>query len=205
MKRIGKTTPAATDNPNIIVDENTGQIIYTYDNVDPVPNPVIVPNNPVIVPNNPDILPDTDSFAVVFDSTLKDLPVHIKCTWVKAFTRPMNDKGLCIRSYDRTILNGSDVIGTATGNYCIPNVSSIRGLGNTWIEVTLLKCDRRSTGWVNNEHVIAKTGRVILPPAPPPVNPDIPTPPPGPGEVPAKNNGWIAWLTGAVTLLSFLR
>ena len=199
MNRIGKTTASVPDNPNIIVDDNTGQIVYVYD--DPTVTPAVNPTNS----NNPVTIPQPESFSVLFDATLKNLPVHLKCTWVKAFTRPVNDKGLCIRSYDRTILNGSDIIGTATGNYCIPNVSSIRGLGNTWIEVTLLKCDRRSTGWVNNEHVIAKTGRVILPPAPPPVNPDIPTPPPGPGEVPAKNNGWIAWLTGAVTLLSFLR
>ncbi len=123
----------------------------------------------------------------IFDSTLQNLPVQIKCTWVKTYIEPEYDRGLCIRSYDRTILKGSTKIGTASGNYFVDSKNI------TWVETNLVECDRSAIGWVRQSDVVINKKQVLA------------TPPPGPGEVPAKSKGWMAWLTGAITLLSFLR
>lgn len=122
-----------------------------------------------------------------FDETLKNLPVQIKCTWVKTYIEPEYDRGLCIRSYDRTILKGSTRIGTASGNYFVDSKNV------TWIETNLVQCDRSAIGWVKQSDVVINKKQVL------------PTPPPGPGEVPPKSKGWLVWLTTGLGLLSFLR
>ena len=119
------------------------------------------------------------TIASIFDATLKGLPVNIKCIWVKAYIEPDYDKGLCIRSYDKTILNGSSQIGTATGNYFIDSKNVV------WVETSLLKCDRAGIGWVRQSDVIINK----------PETPDNTT---------TKKSSWLAWLTGGIALLSAL-
>jgi len=99
------------------------------------------------------------------------LKAFIQCTFANCYTEPINNRGLCIRSYDRKFLlnacranfNGSKEpaltdakykeflgliypitnaqIAELTLNFCIDEKGMI------WREARLLYCDRRMTGW----------------------------------------------------------
>jgi len=104
-------------------------------------------------------------------------PVYIQCTWVRVYTEPIVDYGLCIRSYDRKFIftacranfNGSKLpaltdpqykqylglqhditnnqIGELTGYYYIGEKNQL------WLEARLLYCDRATTGWFRSYDV----------------------------------------------------
>ncbi len=121
---------------------------------------------------------------------IKGFPVLIKCTWVRAFSEPAIKKNHCIISYNNdTALAGynklktktgiiSGQIGTCTGN-TFTDANSV-----LWIEVNLFFCNRRATGWMRHGDI-----NVIIPPEKPET----------------KKTGWLVWLTGGITLLSFLK
>jgi hypothetical protein len=82
---------------------------------------------------------------------LVNQPIKIQCTWANCFTEPVWDRGLCIRSYDRKVLERvkctDGVIGKLTGNYHKDDK------GVMWLEATLFYCNRRSTGWFREINV----------------------------------------------------
>jgi len=127
------------------------------------------------------------SYNILNNTSLKGLTVWIQCTWVRVFTEPVIDKGICIRSYDRIIAKNTN-IGTLTGNHYTDEKGFI------WVEANLLFCDRRPTGWFREKdiwHSLKGT----------PANPlDLPYI----TKAETKKAAWLGWLTGGITLLSFL-
>src|ERR1035437_10280131 len=80
------------------------------------------------------------TFTPLSNASLKGLAEYIQCTWCRVFTEPEQNRGLCIRSYDRKIAPKSN-IGTLTGNY-YEDAKHVM-----WLEANLLFCNRRPTGW----------------------------------------------------------
>lgn len=121
---------------------------------------------------------------------IKDKAVMIQCTYANAFTQPVWDHGLCIRSFDRKLLaklgSKTNVIGTLTGNYTEDEH------GKIWMEANLQYTDRRPSGWFREQDIwfdgkgSDRNGND--------------------GELPdTKKNGAFAWITAALAALSFLR
>lgn len=124
------------------------------------------------------------SYDIKNNTSLKGLAVWIQCTWCRVFTEPELNKGLCIRSYDRTIAPKSK-IGTLTGNYYLAANNIM------WLEATILFCDRRPIGWFRERDIWHSLKGI-------PANPiDAPL-------AETKKPVWLGWLTGGITLLSFL-
>lgn len=158
--------------------------------------PYVNPGTTVIPP----VVPDTNTIEI--HKQLIGLAVWIQCTWVRTFTEPIAEKGLCIRSYDR-LISQNKAIGTLTGNYCVVD-------GKIWLESKLVNCNRRPTGWFREADIWHNLKgiepnkldfefipyRQITDPLNP-GNPDQPK-----TEI---KNGWIGWITAGITLLSFMR
>ncbi|MDO9152340.1 MAG: hypothetical protein Q7U47_01300 [Paludibacter sp.] len=117
-------------------------------------------------------------------------PVFIKCTFARAFTKPVIQNNLSIRSYNTSI--------AASGYNALKNKTVVRPgqiatcTGNTftdsknvlWCEANLFYCNRRPTGWFRLSDV-----NVLINETP---------------GTPKKSN-WVVWLTGAATLFSMLK
>jgi hypothetical protein len=129
---------------------------------------------------------------ILFSKDIKDQLAYIQCTWANCYTKPIHQKSLCIRSYDRKLLTtyqdkSGGVISKLTGNY----YNEPTGLN--WVEGTLYYCNRQSTGWFRTNDIwFDKKGTKK--------NPDdqknIKTQ--------KKSMGWIAWTTGGFTILKLL-
>lgn len=148
---------------------------------------------------DPVIIPDTHTIEV--HKQLIGLAVWIQCTWVRTFTEPIAEKGLCIRSYDR-LISKNKAIGTLTGNYCVVD-------GKIWLEAKLVNCDRMTHGWFREADIWHNLKGIepnkldweFIPFKK--TNPDNPDNPENPKT--DIKNGWIGWLTAGITLLSFLK
>jgi len=123
---------------------------------------------------------------------IKNKAVMIQCTYANAFTEPVWDRGLCIRSFDRPLLSklGSktNIIGTLTGNYTEDSN------GKTWMEANLQYTDRRPTGWFRLQDIWfdGKDGEKN-------------TDDENQNQPETKKGGALAWITAALAALSFLR
>ena len=124
------------------------------------------------------------------NSALKGLAIFIQCTWCRTFSEPEANKGLCIRSYDRKIAPKTN-IGTLTGNYYTDAKKVV------WLEANLLYCNRRPTGWFRERDVWHASKGIAANPL------DIPYLSAA-NVTEAKKPVWFAWLTGGLTLLSFM-
>jgi hypothetical protein len=124
------------------------------------------------------------------NTSLKGLAVWIQCTWCRVFTEPVINKGLCIRSYDRKIMPKKN-IGTLTGNYYTDSI------GVVWLEANLLNCNRRPTGWFRERDIWHSLKGIVANTADQPYISSTAT-------TETKKSVWLGWLTGGITLLSFL-
>lgn len=121
---------------------------------------------------------------------IKGKPLFIQCTWANAFTSPVWDRGLCIRSFDRVMLKQAGAvdasIGVLTGNY------TEDASGTVWVESSLKYTDRRPVGWFRLSDVWfdGKDGDKNTEDF---VKPET------------KKGGAIVWLTAALSALSLLR
>lgn len=131
------------------------------------------------------------SYDIKNNLSLKGLAIFIQCTWCRVFSEPEMNKGLCIRSYDRTIAPKTN-IGTLTGNYFTDAKNVV------WLEANLLYCNRRPTGWFRESDIWHSLKGI----APNPM--DVPYISKAITTTEEKKPVWIAWLTGGLTLLSFL-
>lgn len=161
-----------------------------------------------------------------FSAELKNQRIFIQCTWANAYAEPVRNKGLCIQSYDRRMLYHlyfnvyqyykqekryerkiydpilQNQIGIATGNY------KTDGIGIYWIEVQLYYSNRMEKGWMRETDIWF------------PAKGEKPNPAdwhhlgykPETGEINIPDTGEtkstskiVAWLTGGLTILSFLR
>lgn len=145
-------------------------------------------------PEETDNRPRQNGLIIEFAKELVNLAVKIQCTYANCFTEAVWNRGLCIRSFDRKLLvtnNSKDgIIGYLTGNYIVDDGERV------WLEATLKYTDRRKTGWFRESDIWHQLKDTV----------DPPTPPVEPGEdEPEKKSGWLVWLTGGITLLSFLK
>lgn len=160
-----------------------------------------------------------------FSAELKAQIIFIQCTWANAYTEPVRYKGYCIQSYDRRMLNDlyfnkyqyfkqtkryenriydpvlQNQIGIATGNYKTDEK------GVYWIEVRLYYSNRMATGWMRESDIWFPAKGTEPNPADwhhlgyKPENKDNG----GNDDEPKTKKNILAWLTGGLTILSFLR
>lgn len=118
---------------------------------------------------------------------LTGLAVKIQCTWANAFTEPVWNRGLCILSYDRPMMarnkDITGIIGTLTGNY------AVSADGVVWVEATLKHSNRRPSGWFRESDIWHELKGTL-------VNPE--------DLKQKKSVNWLAWITGAVTVLKLM-
>lgn len=128
--------------------------------------------------------------AILTDSTLKNVPIQIQCTYANAFVNPEFRPNECIISYDRSVLarnNSTDhVIGSLTGNYTTNETT-----GEVWLQAKLNFCNRMENGWFRLRDIwFVNKGEPQNDADPLPKN---------------KNKSALAWITAGLTLLSSLR
>lgn len=127
---------------------------------------------------------------ILSNTEIKGLPVRIQCTWANAFLNPEWNKPECIISYDRVMLKKSgagidNIIGTLTGNY----TTDADGL--LWLEAELKYSNRRPTGWFRESDIWYDLKGTLINPLDSPRDEQ-------------KDNPWLAWVTGGLTLFKLL-
>lgn len=186
----GRTSPPPPPPPSIEIHKTIPPTINPREIITPPPvehrNTIPVNNTTRVQPPPPPV--PTFLKDIQFSDELLELPVKIQCTYANCFTEPVWKRGLCIRSYDWKVIKPSKdkIIARLTGNYIIDNKDVI------WVEAKLNFTNRRNIGWFRESDIWhAKKG------VKEPITPNE--------TVSKKNSSWMTWLTGGITLLSFLR
>lgn len=155
-------------------------------------------------------------------------PVFIQCTWANCFTEPEWDRGICIQSYDRSVMYNMwlrsgyadpKVIEKTLGYKNLKLVRNQIGVltGQTeivndreWLEVFLVYSNRRQYGWMRKSDIWYPSKGTTKNPKDGPGGTITPDPGTG-GEDPFNPNTTVekktpwAWIVGAISLLSVLK
>lgn len=162
---------------------------------------------------------------MAFDARFKG-KLYIQCTWAAVYMQPVNNKGILMRSYSRSLMSklfhqnqyvtkkfrstivNQRVIGISTGNYIVDE----RGV--KWIEAYPMYCDRaelhnKGIGWFRDSDIWYSNKGTIPNKLDWEFIPYRAAGNPGNGNgndtaVTVENNNknsWLAWLTGGIALL----
>lgn len=129
------------------------------------------------------------NYKIEVSEDIKNLPVKIQCTWANCFTEPVWDRGLCIRSYDKYVLQRNNatntgIIGALTGNYHVAADDEI------WLESKLNYTNRRTVGWFRESDIWHEKKGTIDP---------------NPGEDNKKKKiNWLTWLVTGASILKIV-